>query len=133
LQQFLHRDWLLVEWMVRIKRAKDVIDGMKKYTVGDTVMVGIALNEVAKVVNVHVSVIEWTREWLGTRHTKDGEQRRHAHSSRRRRRCIHIGWRHGTGVGRGLRDCQRQLQGGWIHIGRRHPDIKGLRISQRVL
>ena len=29
LQQFLHQDWLLVEWMVGIERAKDVIDGMK--------------------------------------------------------------------------------------------------------
>jgi hypothetical protein len=29
LQQFLCRDWLLVEWMVGIKRVKDVIDGMK--------------------------------------------------------------------------------------------------------
>ena len=48
LQQFLHRDRLLVEWMVRIKRVKDVINGMKQNAPGDMAMMGIALNKVAK-------------------------------------------------------------------------------------
>jgi hypothetical protein len=29
LQQFLHQDWFLVEWMIGMERVKDVIDGMK--------------------------------------------------------------------------------------------------------
>jgi hypothetical protein len=119
--------------MVRIEGAKDVINGMKENTAGDTTTTGIALNEVTKIVNVHVRITEWKRKGLRTRDTKDGKRRGHAHSSGRREGRPHIGWGRGKGVGRGLRIGRRQLQGGWIHIGRRHPGIKGFQSGWRGL
>jgi hypothetical protein len=69
--------------MVRIERAKDVINGMKENTAGDTMTTGIALNEVTKVINVHIRITELKCKGLCTRDTKDGKRRGHAHSSGR--------------------------------------------------
>ena len=39
-----------------IKGANDLIDGVKQDTLGNTAATGTALNEIAKIVNIHVGV-----------------------------------------------------------------------------
>jgi hypothetical protein len=99
---------------------------MKQNAAGNMATTGIALNKVAKIVNVNVRVAEGKQQRLSTPDTKGRERWGHAKGIWERKGCIHIGRRRGSGVGGGLRHGRRELQGGWIHIGRRHPSIKGL-------
>jgi hypothetical protein len=106
---------------------------MKQNAAGNTATTGIALNKVAKIVDVNVRVAEGKQQRLSTPDTKGRERWGHAKGSGERKGRIHSGRRRGRGVGGGLRDGRRELQGGWIHIGRRHPGIKGVRVGRRVL
>jgi hypothetical protein len=55
-EKLLDGNWLLMECVGGIKGADDLVDGMKEDTSDNTAATGTALNEIAKIVDMHVGV-----------------------------------------------------------------------------
>ena len=88
LEEFLDGNGLLMEGVGGIKGANDFVDGMEQDTTGNTAAAGIALNEVAKIVNVHIGVCQGERKRLATGDVNRGEGCWHAGHSRQGRTRI---------------------------------------------
>jgi hypothetical protein len=53
-----------MEGVGRIQRANDFVNRVKEDATGNTTATGIALDEIAKIINIHVGVGQREREWL---------------------------------------------------------------------
>jgi hypothetical protein len=85
-EKLLDGNWLLMESVGGIKGADDFFNGVKQDTTSNTMATGTALNEIAKIVDIHVSVGQEERERLAAGDNNRGEGSLHARHSTRQGR-----------------------------------------------
>jgi hypothetical protein len=57
-EQFLNRDRFLMKSVGRVQRSNDFVDGMKQDTMCNTPTTSIALDQVTKIVDIHIGVCQ---------------------------------------------------------------------------
>jgi hypothetical protein len=83
LEKLLDGNRLLMEGVEGIKGANDLVNGVKQDTAGNTAATGTALNQITKIVDIHVGVGQGERKRLAAGDGNRGEGSRHAwHSAR---------------------------------------------------
>jgi hypothetical protein len=55
-EELFHRDRLLLEFLGRVKQAQDFVSGMEQDPSGNASLVGVALNNITELVNIHIGV-----------------------------------------------------------------------------
>jgi hypothetical protein len=84
LEKRLDGNWRLMESVGGIKGANDLVNGVKQDSAGNTVATGTALNQIAKIVDIHVGVGQRERKRLAAGDGNRGEGSWHAwHSARK--------------------------------------------------
>jgi hypothetical protein len=88
LRSFFDGDGFLVERRVSwVQGSNDLVNGVEEDTAGNAVTTGVALNEVAKIVNIYIDISQGERVWLAAGYTNHGTWCRLLWHNRKRDRC----------------------------------------------